>query len=78
MENGAVESKCAMADNSAPKTRVLKVSETGDFYHKHTCPYLRLMGVWLIKAGILANRHVQIDNPSPGMLVIRLIDEQAH
>ncbi len=67
-----------MTNNSATKARVLKVSETGDFYHKHTWPYLRLVGIWLTKAGILANRHVEIDNPYPGVLVIRLIDDQAN
>lgn len=64
-----------MTNSSTTKARMLKVSETGDFYRKHTWPYLRLMGRWLIKAGIFANRHVQIDNPYPGVLVIRLIDE---
>lgn len=67
-----------MTNIPATKAHVLKVSETGDFYRKHTWPYLRLMGIWLIKAGILANRHVQIDNPYPGVLVIRLIDDQAN
>jgi hypothetical protein len=64
-----------MTKNSAPKTRVLKVSETGDFYRKHTWPYLRLMGIWLAETGIKPNVCVCIENPQPGVLVIRLVDE---
>jgi hypothetical protein len=66
-----------MTNNPAPKARVLKVSETGDFYHKHTWPYLRLMGIWLAKAGIIANRRVRVENPEPGLLIICLVDEQS-
>ena len=64
-----------MTNNQEPNTRILKVSEAGDFYRKHTWPYLRLMGLWLRRAGIQSNSHVSIENPQPGVLVIRLVDE---
>jgi hypothetical protein len=64
-----------MANNSIPNTRILKVSEAGDFYRKRTWPYLRLMGLWLLRAGIQPNSHVRIENPQPGVLVIRIQDE---
>ena len=64
-----------MTNNIVPNSRILKVSEVGDFYRKHTWPYLRLMGLWLLHAGIHPNSHVRIENPQPGVLVIRLLDE---
>jgi len=64
-----------MTNTLVSNTRILKVSEVGDFYRKHTWPYLRLMGLWLFRAGIHPNRHVRIENPKPGVLVIRLADE---
>jgi hypothetical protein len=64
-----------MTNKTISKPRVLKVCETGDFYRKHTWPYLRLMGIWLAKAGIHPNSHVRIDNPRPGVLVIQIQDE---
>jgi hypothetical protein len=64
-----------MTNYLVPNPRILKVSEAGDFYRKHTWPYLRLMGFWLVRAGIYPNTHVRIENPHPGVLVIRLVDE---
>jgi hypothetical protein len=64
-----------MTNNSASTFRVLKVSETGNFYRKHTWPYLRLMGFWLMRAGIYPNTHVRIENPEPGVLVIKSHNE---
>jgi hypothetical protein len=57
------------------QTRILKVVEIGDFWAKRTMPAIRLQGKWMLKAGVLPNRHVQITNPSPGVLLIRLLDE---
>ena len=54
--------------------RVLKVIEVGDFYRKHTRPQIRLEGRWLEKAGIHPNAHVQVENPQPGMLLIRVLE----
>jgi hypothetical protein len=50
--------------------RVLKVVEIGDFWAKRTMPSIRLQGKWMLKAGVLPNRHVKITNPSPGTLFI--------
>ena len=58
------------------KHRVLKVSETGDFWAKNTKPQIRLVGKWLEKAGIPPNCHVQVENPHPGVLVIRLFENK--
>lgn len=55
--------------------RVLKVIEIGDFWAKRTMPSIRLQGKWMLRAGVLPNRHVQITNPSPGVLLIQLLDE---
>lgn len=55
--------------------RVLKVVEIGDFWAKRTMPSIRLQGKWMLHAGVLPNHHVQITNPSPGVLLIRLLDE---
>jgi hypothetical protein len=77
MGNGVVESRWLMTNYSAPNLRVLKVSETGNFYRKHTWPYLRLTGFWLMRAGIYPNMHVCIENPQPGVLVIKVQDDHA-
>jgi hypothetical protein len=73
--NGAAVSRCDMTNKSVINPRVLKVCETGNFYRKHTWPYLRLMGFWLMRAGIYPNTHVRIENPRPGVLVIKTQDE---
>ena len=57
-------------------SRILKVLEIGDFWAKRTIPFLRLQGKWMVKAGVFPNRHVQVTNPRPGMLVIRIIEEE--
>jgi hypothetical protein len=54
--------------------RVLKVEEIGDFWAKRTMPSIRLQGMWMLRAGLLPNRHVQITNPSPGILLIQLLE----
>jgi hypothetical protein len=54
-------------------TRVLKVEKIGDFWAKRTKPSIRLQGKWMLQAGLLPNRHVQITNPSPGVLLIQLL-----
>ena len=56
--------------------RILKVIEVGDFWRKRTVPVIRLQGKWMVKAGVFPNRHVQVTNPRPGMLVIRIIEEE--
>lgn len=55
--------------------RILKVVEIGDFWAKRTMPSIRLQGKWMLKAGVLPNHHVQIINPSPGVLLIRLLED---
>jgi hypothetical protein len=55
--------------------RVLKVEEIGDFWAKRTMPSIRLQGKWMLKAGVLPNRHVQITNPEPGVLHIQILKD---
>jgi hypothetical protein len=61
--------------DSCISPRVLKVIEIGDFWAKRTMPSIRLQGKWMLKAGVLPNHHVQITNPSPGVLLIQLVEE---
>lgn len=60
---------------SCVSPRTMKVSEIGDFWAKRTMPSIRLQGKWMLRAGILPNRYVQISNPSPGILMISLLEE---
>ena len=57
------------------KKRILKVEEVGDFWRKKTVPRIRLKGKWLAQAGILPNRHIKVECPQPGVLVLHLIDQ---
>ena len=57
------------------KKRILKVEEVGDFWRKKTVPRIRLKGKWIARAGILPNRHVIVENPRPGVLILKLIDQ---
>ena len=59
-----------------PKMRKLKVAEVGDFWRKRTCPQIRIQGKWMEKAGIPPNRHVQVENPQPGVLILRLLEKK--
>jgi hypothetical protein len=63
------------APDASIATRVLKVVEIGDFWAKRTMPSIHLQGNWMLRAGVIPNRHVQITNPSPGVLLIQLLDE---
>jgi hypothetical protein len=38
-------------------------------------PSIRLQGKWMLRAGVLPNRHVKITNPNPGTLMIQLIED---
>ena len=57
------------------KKRILKVEEVGDFWRKKTMPRIRLKGKWLAQAGIIPNRHVQIESPYPGVLILHLLHQ---
>ena len=67
--------QCLTPQGTCISPRVLKVVEIGDFWAKRTMPSIRLQGKWMLHAGVLPNRHVQITNPSPGVLLIQLLDE---
>ena len=55
------------------KHRVLKIEEVGDFRHKRTIPRIRLKGMWLAQAGLEPNMYVRIENPKPGVLILRQV-----
>lgn len=57
------------------KTRVLTAVPTGDFWKKRISPLLRLTGRWVMQAGIMPGDRVEVQNPQPGVLVIRRLDE---
>jgi hypothetical protein len=59
-------------------TRKLKVAPTGDFWRGKAVPQLRLQGKWLEKAGITPETHVEVENPAPGVLVIRSLQSGEH
>jgi hypothetical protein len=67
-------SQCLELPGTCISPRVLKVVEIGDFWAKRTMPSIRLQGKWMLRAGVLPNRHVQITNPSPGVLLIQVLE----
>jgi hypothetical protein len=77
MDDTSTQSTKQMKDTtgSCITPRVLKVAEIGDFWAKRTMPSIRLQGKWMLRAGVLPNHHVQITNPSPGVLLIQLLED---
>ena len=61
--------------NVRNKTRILKVLEVGDFWRDQTRPQIRLEGKWLVKAGILPNSYVRVENPQSGVLIVVSLDK---
>ena len=55
---------------------VLKVQDSGDHYRKQVKPQIRLQGKWLLKAGIVPEDRVEVLNPQPGTLVLRIVKAQ--
>ena len=68
------DSQCLETQGPCVSPRILKVVEIGDFWAKRTMPSIRLQGKWMLRAGVLPNRHVQITNPSPGVLLIQVLE----
>ena len=66
-----------MTNESNLKRRILKVEEVGDFWKKRTTPRIRLRGKWLAKAGFLPNSYVQVESPTPGMLILQLMENNS-
>ncbi len=56
--------------------RVLKVQDSGDHYRREVNPQIRLEGKWLLKAGIVPEDRVEVINPHPGTLVLRIVRTQ--
>ena len=55
---------------------VLKVHDSGDHYRKEVKPQIRLEGKWLLKAGLVPEDRVEVLNPQPGTLVLRIVRTQ--
>jgi hypothetical protein len=75
-ENNPNQEDCKHLDTPGAciSPRFLKVAEIGDFWAKRTMPSIRLQGKWMLRAGVLPNRHVQVTNPSPGVLLIQVLE----
>ncbi len=58
----------------APRTRILKIEETGDFYASKVRPRIRLSGRWLERAGLRAGHRVQADWIEDGVLALRFVE----
>ena len=55
---------------------VLKVQDSGDHYRKVVKPQIRLEGKWLLTAGLVPEDKVEVLNPQPGMLILRIVRTQ--
>ena len=65
-----------MSNQNIFKARLIKVTETGDFWRKRTKPMIRLQGRWMVDAGIKPNRYVQVSNPQPGVLLLSIVEQE--
>jgi hypothetical protein len=61
---------------SNTKKRILKVISGWDYQKDRVKPQVRLEGKWLIAAGLIPESHVEVSNPIPGMLILRLLNAQ--
>ena len=59
-----------------PERHVLKVHDSGDHYCREVKPQIRLEGKWLLKAGLVPEDRVEVLNPRPGMLILRIVRTQ--
>ena len=62
---------------SSAKIRKLKVEDISDPFQRKKILRIRIQGRWLVDAGLKPNHIVEVDNPSPGLLIIKCLDEQA-
>jgi hypothetical protein len=73
VENPQKEKPNPRSKPKSQKTRHLIVRDIGDRYRKQVCLQVRLQGKWLLQAGLIPDRHVEITNPHEGMIVIRCL-----
>lgn len=52
--------------------RILKVASVGEHRKLKQKGQIRLEGMWLVKAGLTPEKHVEVTNPKPGVLILRL------
>ena len=54
------------------RKRILKVVEGWDYARDQVIPQVRLQGKWLQTAGLIPGKHVEVSNPIPGILILRM------
>jgi hypothetical protein len=54
--------------------RIIKIASVGEHRRLNRKAQIRLEGMWLVKAGLTPEKHVEITNPKPGVLILRLQD----
>ncbi len=52
--------------------RILKVASVGEHRRLNQKAQVRLEGKWLVKAGITPEKFVEVTNPRPGILILRV------
>ena len=60
-----------MNQNPVLPVRKLKIEADGDFWKGHTKPKIRLMGLWLDRAGFKPGNRVQVICVAPGVIELR-------
>ena len=61
-----------------PGKRSLTACARGDFWRKKVVPMIRIPGRWVMEAGIQPDDRVSVENPEPGVLVVRRVCEANH
>ena len=52
--------------------RVLKIASVGENRKLNRKAQIRLEGLWLVKAGLTPEKHVEVTNPRKGVLILRV------
>lgn len=55
--------------------RILKVISVGEHRKLKQKGQIRLEGKWLVEAGLLPEKHVEITSPQVGVLVIKCLEK---
>lgn len=54
--------------------RILKIASIGEHRKLNQKAQVRLEGKWLVRAGLIPEKFVEITNPKPGILILRVQD----
>lgn len=69
--SAVVESKSLQQIGSGSRVRRLKIEPHGDFFKGLIRPKIRLVGLWLERAGFSPGSHVQVTCVAPGVIELR-------